>query len=75
MAALGVAIYRASKPALASAMYDIAKGARKSSYVPLSRKEPFLNIRNAISKAVGLLALSEEVPQELMFSDDEVGVF
>jgi hypothetical protein len=42
---------------------------------PVSRKEPFLNIRNAISKAAGLLALSEEVPQELMFSDNEVGVF
>ena len=42
---------------------------------PVSRKEPFLNIRNGISKAAGMLALSEEVQQELMFSDDEVGLF
>ena len=41
----------------------------------VSRTEPFLNIRNGISKAAGMLALSEEVQQELMFSDDEVGLF
>ena len=34
-----------------------------------------MNIRNAISKAAGLTALSKVAPIEIFYSADEVGVF
>jgi hypothetical protein len=42
---------------------------------PVSRVEPYLNIRNAISKAAGLTALSRACAVENMHSSDEVGLF
>ena len=41
---------------------------------PTSRIEPYANIRNAISKAAGLTAISKVCPVENMHSDDEVGL-
>jgi hypothetical protein len=48
---------------------------RESKIKPQSRVEPYLNIRNAISKAAGLLALARVCPLENMHSEDEVGIF
>jgi hypothetical protein len=42
---------------------------------PISRIEPFLNIRNAISKAAGLSAISKVCAVENIHSEDEIGVF
>ena len=41
---------------------------------PVSRIEPYLNMRNAISKAAGLTAIAKVCPVENMHSDDEVGL-
>ena len=48
---------------------------RKGKVKPKSRVEPYLNFRNAISKAAGLTALSKIAPIENFHSADEVGVF
>ena len=47
---------------------------REGKVKPESRIEPYLNIRNAISKAAGLTALAKVCPVENMHSDDEVGL-
>jgi hypothetical protein len=54
---------------------EIGASERIGKMKPQSRVEPYLNIRNAISKAAGLTALSRVCPLENMFSDDEVGIF
>lgn len=56
-------------------MKEMETPERKGKVKPLSRVEPFLNIRNAISKAAGLTAISKVCPIENMHSDDEVGIF
>jgi len=56
-------------------MTEMETPERKGKVKPLSRVEPFLNIRNAISKAAGLTAISKVCPIENMHSDDEVGIF
>jgi hypothetical protein len=48
---------------------------RQAKEKPTSRVEPFLNIRNAITKCAGLTAISKVCPAENIFSEDEVGVF
>lgn len=48
---------------------------RQGKIKPESRVEPFLNIRNAISKAAGLAAITEVCATENIFSEDEVGIF
>eukprot|EP01033_Poteriospumella_lacustris_P013318 gene13318-9543_t len=48
---------------------------RQGKIKPESRVEPFLNIRNAISKAAGLAATTEVCATENIFSEDEVGIF
>lgn len=50
-------------------------GERSGKNKPKSRVEPFLNIRNAISKAAGLTSVAKECDVELMFSADEVGIY
>lgn len=42
---------------------------------PQPRVQPFLNIRNVISKAAGLTSISEQCPTVNIFSEDEVGIF
>jgi hypothetical protein len=55
-------------------MVEIKTSSREGKIKPVSRVEPFLNIRNAISKAAGLTALSRLCPLENIHSEDEVGV-
>jgi hypothetical protein len=54
---------------------EIETTQNKGDFKPVSRVEPFLNIRNAISKAAGLTSLSQVCAIENMYSEDEVGVF
>ena len=54
---------------------EIGASKRDGKEKPISREEPFLNIRNSISKAAGLLVIAEQVAMENVHSEDEVGVF
>ena len=54
---------------------EMRAGTRNGKVKPISREEPFLNIRNSISKAAGITVLAKLVAMENIHSEDEVGVF
>ena len=54
---------------------EMRAGTRNGKVKPISREEPFLNIRNSISKAAGVTVLAKLVAMENIHSEDEVGVF
>lgn len=54
---------------------EVEASSRKGRNKPVSRLEPYLNIRNAISKAAGLMSVSKVCPVENMHSEDEVGIY
>jgi hypothetical protein len=57
-------------------MEEVKVSERIGKCKPISRVEPFLNIRNAKSKAAGLSGISKVCELENIHnSDDEVGLF
>jgi len=48
---------------------------RQGKSKPVSRVEPYANIRNAISKAAGFTSLIKMCPVEMWHTEDEVGFF
>ena len=56
-------------------MITMESSERDGKIKPESRVEPFLNIRNPISKAAGLMALNRVCPTENMHNENEVGIF
>jgi hypothetical protein len=56
-------------------MNNMEASVREGKIKPESRVEPYLNIRNSISKAAGLRAITQICPTENIYSEDEVGIF
>jgi hypothetical protein len=56
-------------------MKNITASDRKGKVKPKSHFEPYMNIRNAMSKAAGMLAIRKRCLVEHMHSEDEVGLF
>ena len=54
---------------------EMCSSEKKGKIKPISRIEPYLNIRNAISKAAGLTAISKVCPVENMHTEDKIGLF